>query len=44
VRAASGTDLSGDFTADGTPVGGVVGSDQNPGAGMNYVDAVITFQ
>jgi uncharacterized repeat protein (TIGR01451 family) len=43
VRAASGTDISGDISADGTPVGGVAGSDQGPGGGTNYVDAVITF-
>jgi len=43
VRAASGAIISGDITADGTPVGGVAGADQGPGAGVNYLDAVITF-
>jgi hypothetical protein len=43
VRAASGAIISGDITADGTPVFGVAGSDQGAGAGVNYVDATITF-
>jgi len=43
VRAASGADISGDATADGTPVGGVAGADQGIGAGVSYLDAVITF-
>ena len=44
VRSAAQTDISGDATADGTPVGGVAGADQGLGAGVNYLDAVITFQ
>ncbi len=43
VRSATQTDISGDATADGTPVGGVAGADQGAGAGVSYLDAVITF-
>jgi len=43
VLAMSGVTISGDITADGTPVGGVAGADQGAGAGINYMDATITF-
>jgi len=43
VRSATQLDISGDATVDGTPVGGVAGSDQGAGAGIHYADAVITF-
>jgi len=43
VRSAAQSDISGDATADATPVGGVAGADQGAGAGVNYLDAVITF-
>jgi uncharacterized repeat protein (TIGR01451 family) len=43
VRSATQLDISGDITVDGTPVGGVAGSDQGLGAGIHYADAVITF-
>jgi len=43
VLAISGAPLSGDATADGTPVGGAAGADQGAGAGINYMDATITF-
>ena len=44
VRSASGADLSGDATADGTPLHGTAGFDQGPGAGIGYVDGQITVQ
>jgi uncharacterized repeat protein (TIGR01451 family) len=43
VRNGGGTDISGDFSADGTPVLGTPGSDEGPGAGMNYLDGRVTF-
>ena len=43
VRSATQLDISGDATVDGTPVGGVAGSDPGAGAGSHYADAVITF-
>jgi uncharacterized repeat protein (TIGR01451 family) len=43
VRNGGGTDISGDFSADGTPVLGTPGSDEGPSAGMNYLDGRVTF-
>jgi hypothetical protein len=43
VLNGPGADISGDRTADGTPVGGAAGSDQGAGAGINYRDAVMSF-
>ena len=43
VLAIPGMPISGDTSADGTPVGGVAGSDQGAAAGINYMDATITF-
>lgn len=43
VRSATGADISGDATPDGTPVGGVPGADEGAAAGMDYRDGVISF-
>lgn len=42
VRSGSGADISGDATPDATPVSGAPGSDEGPGAGMNYQDGTVT--
>jgi len=43
VLSMAGVAISGDATADGTPVGGVAGSDQGAAAGIGYRDATISF-
>ncbi|HKQ62502.1 MAG TPA: trypsin-like peptidase domain-containing protein [Candidatus Polarisedimenticolaceae bacterium] len=43
VRRGGGQDISGDFSADGTPVFGNPGSDQGSGAGVHYRDAELHF-
>ncbi len=43
VLSISRIPISGDATADRTPVGGVVGSDQGAASGINFMDATITF-
>jgi hypothetical protein len=43
VRSQTGADISGDATPDGTPVSGLAGSDEGPGAGLNYQDGTVRF-
>jgi hypothetical protein len=43
VTDGAGADISGDATADGTPLFGTAAFDEGAGAGIDYRDAVITF-